>query len=79
MISPSKHSDPDRTSIYLASRILRHIRSTRLLTYDDSIEFARKQVTGAEFLILPALDLLFLLGLIEYRRKTDSFEYVGKT
>lgn len=28
-------------------------------------------------LFLPALNLLFLLGLIEYRPKTDAVEYVG--
>ncbi|WP_414590540.1 ABC-three component system middle component 8, partial [Anabaena sp. CCY 9614] len=32
---------------------------------------------GGETLFLPSLNFLFLLGLVEYRPKTDAIEYLG--
>lgn len=29
-------------------------------------------------LFLPSLSFLYLMGLVNYHRTTDSFEYVGK-
>jgi hypothetical protein len=49
----------------------------RLETYSDLLSYIKKTIVGGDFLFLPALNLLFLLGLIEYRVKIDSFEYVG--
>lgn len=37
----------------------------------------QKSVIGGEVLFLPALNFLYLMGLIEYRPKTDALEYVG--
>jgi len=34
-------------------------------------------VVGGDVLFLPALNFLYLMGLIEYRPKTDAVEYVG--
>jgi len=39
-------------------------------------EYANK-VVGGDILFLPALNFLYLLGLIDYRPKTDAVEYVG--
>jgi hypothetical protein len=39
--------------------------------------YAKKSVIGGDVLFLPALNLLYLLGLVEYRPKTDALEYVG--
>jgi len=40
-------------------------------------KFAKKSVGGGDVLFLPALNFLYLMGLIDYRPKTDSVEYVG--
>ncbi|HIE2341175.1 TPA: ABC-three component system middle component 8 [Haemophilus influenzae] len=32
----------------------------------------------ASVLFLPAINLLFLLGVVKYHQKTDCFEYIGK-
>lgn len=77
MLRPSKHSHPDRTVVSMALVLLRRLRDRRLEEYDALLGFARKSVAGAEFLFLPALSFLFLMGLVEYHAKTDSFEYVG--
>lgn len=57
--------------------LLSYIKKKRLEKYDNLLEYARKSVEGGHFLFLPALNLLFLLGLVEYHAKTDAIEYVG--
>ncbi len=77
MLRPTKHSHPDRTVVNVALLLLKHLRKRRFDRYGDLRVFAKKAVTGGEVLFLPALNFLFLLGLIEYRPKTDAIEYVG--
>lgn len=77
MLRPTKHSHPDRTVINVAMLLLKHLRKRRLERYGDLQTFAKKVVAGGDVLLLPALSFLFILGLIEYRPKTDAIEYVG--
>jgi len=77
MINPTKHSHPDRTVIFVALRLLARLKKQRLDTYDELRNCAKTTVSGGDTLFLPALSFLFLLGLIEYRPKTDTVEYVG--
>lgn len=78
MLRPSKHSHPDQTVINVAAKILERLREQRSEEYSALLQRLKKRVDGAEVLFLPALALLFLLGLVAYRPKTDSFEYVGR-
>ncbi|WP_417273265.1 ABC-three component system middle component 8 [Celeribacter halophilus] len=48
------------------------------MQYDALRKFASKAAIGGDVLFLPAVHLLFLLGLTEYRAKTDAFEYSPK-
>jgi len=77
MLRPTKHSHPDRTVIYVSLRLLARLKALRLDDYDGLRKFAKKAVPGGDVLFLPALNFLYLLGLIEYRPKTDAMEYVG--
>lgn len=77
MLRPTKHSHPDRTVINMALLLITRLKKRRLDDYDDLHKFAKKAVTGGDVLLLPALNFLYLLGLIEYRPKTDAMEYVG--
>lgn len=77
MLRPTKHSNPDRTALSVSVLLLARLRSTRSERYSKLRAYSKKAVTGGEFLFLPALNLLFLLGLVEYRAKTDTLEYVG--
>jgi len=47
------------------------------MKFDDLKHDAKKFVRGGEALFLPTVNFLFLLGVIEYRPKVDSFEYTG--
>lgn len=77
MLRPTKHSHPDRTIVNVALLLLTHLRKRRLEGYSPLRRYAKKAVVGGDVLFLPALNFLFLLGLIEYRPKTDAIEYVG--
>lgn len=77
MLRPTKHSHPDRTVINVALRLLVRLKRERLESYDGLRKFAKKTVDGGDVLFLPALNFLFLMGLVDYREKTDAIEYVG--
>ncbi|MCP4605332.1 MAG: hypothetical protein GY847_33235 [Proteobacteria bacterium] len=77
MLRPTKHSHPDRTVIYVSLRLLARLKTCRLDDYDSLRKYAKKAAPGCDVLFLPALNFLYLLGLIEYHPKTDAVEYVG--
>lgn len=77
MLRPSKHSHPDQTVMHVALLLLRRLKKHRVEAFQDLLSMAKDKVRGGGALFLPALDLLYLLGLVEYRSKTDSIEYVG--
>lgn len=77
MLRPTKHSHPDQTVVNVALLLLTRLHKRRLDGYGALRAYAKKAVTGGDILFLPALNFLFLLGLIEYRPKNDSIEYVG--
>ena len=77
MQRPTKHSHPDRTVINVSLLLLLRLRTRRVDNYDVLRKYAKKHVAGGDVLFLPALDFLYLMGLIDYRPKTDAVEYVG--
>jgi len=77
MLRPGKHAHPDRTVVAVSILMLGRLRSRRVEQYDALRRFVREQVVGGDALFAPALNLLFLLGLLEYRPKTDALEYSG--
>ncbi len=77
MLRPTKHSHPDRTVISVALLLLTRLKTRRVDEYDVLRKFAKKSVVSGDVLFLPALNFLYLMGLIEYRPKTDAVEYVG--
>jgi hypothetical protein len=77
MLRPTKHSHPDRTVINVSLLLLARLKARRLDDYDTLRKYAKKSVGGGDVLFLPALNFLYLMGLIDYRPKTDAVEYVG--
>jgi hypothetical protein len=77
MLRPTKHSHPDRTIINLSVVLLARLKIRRLDDYYGLQKYAKKTVIGGDVLFLPALNFLYLMGLIDYRPKTDSVEYLG--
>jgi len=58
--------------------LLARLKARRLDDYDILRKYAKKTVPGGDVLFLPALNFLYLMGLIDYRPKTDAVEYVGQ-
>jgi hypothetical protein len=77
MLRPTKHSHPDRTVINVSLLLLARLKSRRVDEFDDLRKLAKESVAGGDALFLPALNFLYLMGLIEYRPKTDAVEYTG--
>lgn len=77
MLRPTKHTHPDRTVINVSLLLLARLKTLRVDDYDGLRKHTRKAVKGGDVLFLPALNFLFLMGLIDYHPKTDSVEYVG--
>jgi hypothetical protein len=77
MLRPTKHSHPDRTIINLSVVLLARLKTRRLDDYYGLQKYAKRTISGGDVLFLPALNFLYLMGLIDYRPKTDSVEYLG--
>ncbi|HHW4671313.1 MAG TPA: ABC-three component system middle component 8 [Xylella fastidiosa subsp. multiplex] len=65
------------TVIHLSLLLLKRLRKDRFSRYDVLRALAKQRIAGGDVLFLPALNFLYLLGLIEYRGATDTVEYVG--
>ncbi len=74
---PTKHSHPDKTTLALAVIIIKRLKKVRIEQYDNLLEFLQKKNSSAKSLFLSSMNFLYLMGLINYHKKTDSFEYVG--
>jgi len=57
--------------------ILTRLKVRRVDEYDVLRKYAKRSVAGGDVLFFPALNFLYLMGMIEYRPKTDAVEYVG--
>ncbi|MFE1595447.1 ABC-three component system middle component 8 [Nocardia sp. NPDC058705] len=78
MLLPNKHSHPDGTVLAAATEILKELMRKRIIAYSDLKMATAKRADSTDYLFTPALSLLYVLGLVEYLPKIDSFEYTGK-
>ena len=74
---PTKHSHPDKTTLALAVIIIKRLKKVRIEQYDRLLEFLQKKNSSAKTLFLSSMNFLYIMGLVNYHKKTDSFEYVG--
>jgi hypothetical protein len=77
MLRPSKHSNADLTVVAIAAFILARLKKKRLIAYQVLFDELVARRPLASELFTPAISLLFLFGVVEYRPKGDSFEYTG--
>lgn len=77
MLRPTKHNHPDQTVIHLCVILLKQIKKKRIIGYEELHKLSKDKIDGGTFLFQDTLNVLFLLGLIEYHGKSDSVEYTG--
>lgn len=76
MIKPEKYLDPDVSVLSVSAMIIELFKSGNLLTYSEVFQkVIKKKGDQAKVIFLPALDLLFLLGKIEYHKEIDTLEF----
>jgi len=78
MLRPSKHSNADLTVVAVSTFLLNRLRSKRLVGFVELRSELLRRRPLADELFMPAVSLLYLLGLVEYRQKGDALEYVGR-
>lgn len=78
MISPSKHAHPDKTLMSSSFRLLGRLRQKRSIGFEELRAFNCQKDSDVDSLFLPSMNLLYLLGLVEYRAQNDTFEYIGQ-
>jgi hypothetical protein len=69
--------NPDRSVLALSAVLLKRLKTARIEGYSSLLEYAESQTRDGDTLFPGALSLLYLLGLVEYRPRSDAFEYVG--
>lgn len=78
MLRPTKHADPSKTVLAAASLLLKHLNRHRVESFDKLREVLQQKDPQLDPLFVPALNLLYALGLLHYRSASDSFEYTPK-
>ncbi|MFF2840509.1 ABC-three component system middle component 8 [Paenarthrobacter sp. NPDC057981] len=78
MLFPGKHEHPDQTVIALASTMMKYLARHQVVKYDVLFEHCNGRGHQADYLFTPALNLLYLLGVVDYLPKADSFEWIRK-
>ncbi len=79
MIRPSKHAHPDLTIVSVAFVVLERLKKRRTESYADLLTLVESRTESAESLFLPAINFLFMLGIIRYLPKADRFEYMASS
>lgn len=77
ILRPSKHANPDRTVLALSVLLVKRLKKRRIEELTSVRQYAKSAVKGGEFLLLNALGFLYLMGLINYHKKTDTIEFTG--
>lgn len=76
MLRPTKHMKLEISTLNISSVILQEMSKNQILRYDALFSKISKKIgDDVKFNFHNSLSLLFLLGKIEYHKKTDSFEF----
>jgi aspartate aminotransferase-like enzyme len=78
LLLPNKNAHPDLTIISVSSFLLSIMRKERVHNYSDLLSKLSNYDKRAIYLFTSSLELLFLLGLLQYHIKNDTLEYIGK-
>lgn len=79
MITPEKHLNLDACVLRSGAILLSVLRKSRIITLSDLRERLSDAIgDDAEFMFLPAVNFLFLVGRLDYHPRSDSFEFVKK-
>ena len=76
MLTPEKHLDLDTSVLRVSSLLLKELQRKGVVDYEKLRHLVERRTgTDGSFAFMPALNVLFLLGLIDYHVKNDTVEY----
>lgn len=78
MLAPQKYNHPDRTVLNLSAVLLRYLRKHRVASFDNLLHLSQEKIHHGARLFGLSISFLYLIGLVEYHRKNDAFEYRGE-
>jgi hypothetical protein len=78
LLNPNKNTHPDLTIIAVSSFLVKRLKKNQLETITELKNAIVDSNKDSGPLLEPSLQLLFLLGLIEYHNKNDLIEYIGQ-
>ncbi|WP_370511947.1 ABC-three component system middle component 8 [Moraxella sp. VT-16-12] len=58
--------------------MLKTLKKEQVIKYNNLLNMIKDKITSGEYLFLPALNFLFLLGLVDYQSKNDTLVYTKK-
>lgn len=77
MITPQKHLNLDLSVLRVSALSLKELSKRGVIDFDTlRSRVCRKVGSDVDLVFVNALNLLFLLGKIEYHVKNDSIEYI---
>lgn len=77
MLKPNKYTNLNLSMLSIASDLLLIFKKNNLLTYSSLLKsVTNKKGIQSKQMILPSLNLLFLLGKIQYHKEGDLIEFI---
>ena len=76
MLTPRKHLDLDTSVLRISGLLLKEIQKRGVVEFEKLRTLVlRRTGPDGELAFFPALDLLFLLGRVDYHLKNDTIEF----
>lgn len=76
LIRPSKHSHPDKTLVAISLLLFKRLKSRRTESFDSLRLYLKSTKPDCDAFFIPALNFLFLIGVLSYNSKNDAFEFL---
>lgn len=78
MIKPTRYMNLNLSLIRVSSEIIELLIKSPIMKFDEILA-SLEQIIGNEvrFVFIPAIDFLYLLGIIDYHEELDVFELVS--
>lgn len=78
MLRARKHLDPNTCTLRVMALILFELTRRRSVPFEDIRKLViRIAGDDAALSLVPAIEVIFLLGRVQYHEKTDTFEYIS--
>jgi hypothetical protein len=76
MITPHKYMDIEKNVINFSAICIKYFKKNKVVEYNKLYKIFQRE--EAENLFIETVDLLFLLGIVNYNKVGDVFIYEGK-